>query len=61
MNREELKEFILAHFPIKNGKLTTDPVRWCNTKYPHLIDIINGYGEFKWANGKIYKGEWVNN
>lgn len=54
MNREELKEFILAHFPIKNGKLTSDPVRWCNRKYPHLIDIINGYGEYDNLSDNIY-------
>ena len=54
MTKEELREFILNNFPIKNGKLTTDPVRWCVRKYPHLIDIINGYGEYDKLSDNIY-------
>lgn len=25
-----------------------------------FYDKKNGYGEFEWADGKVYKGNWVN-
>ena len=54
MTKEELKQFILDNFPIKNTKLTTDPVRWCNRKYPELIDVINSMGPYETLSDNIY-------
>ena len=54
LSREELREFILSKFPIKNGKLTTDPVRWCNRNCPDIAEQIIASSEYDTLTDAIY-------
>nr|DAU03992.1 MAG TPA: endonuclease-like protein [Caudoviricetes sp.] len=54
MTKEELRQFILNNFPMKNGRFTGDVERYCKRRWTDVYDAIVQSSEYEKFSDKAY-------